>query len=113
MIIQLYPIRSDAALTLIRQGDRLILNGQVADFSDLAEGESRPCEAIGCDWIVTGVTRRDGRLHLGLLLPHGPLPFPPPEAAWAVTHPAPLEILGDGPVALPAYAWDAPGSASA
>lgn len=113
MIIQLYPLRSDLPLAVIRQGDRLILNGQEVDFSDLAEGESRSCGDLGCQWIVTDVTRQDGRLHLGLLLPHGPLPCPLPEAARAVTHPAPLALEGDGPVALPAYAEAEPDSSSA
>ena len=39
MHITFSPMRSDAAVTLQRIGDRLIINGQNLDFSGLAEGE--------------------------------------------------------------------------
>ena len=54
-----------------------------------------PAEAIDSDWIVGDVSRIDGELHLTLRLPHGPNP------SQAVAFPAPLTVLGDGPIPLP------------
>ncbi|PTX45645.1 hypothetical protein [Gemmobacter caeni] len=103
MIITLSPIRSDAALTLIRQGDTLILNGVAYDFGPLAEGATLPREAIACDWLASEVTRIDGVIHLTLLLPHGPIPWPAPPESRVVTHPEPILVTTDGPILLPSY----------
>jgi hypothetical protein len=103
MIITLSPIRSDAALTLIRQGDTLILNGVAYDFGPLPEGAVLPREAVNCDWLASEVTRIDGVIHLTLLLPHGPIPWPAPPEARVVTHPEPIFVTADGPILLPSY----------
>ncbi|MBL4917992.1 hypothetical protein [Szabonella alba] len=97
------PTRMDATLTASVAGDVLTLNGSALDFSPLPPGATLPCAAIGCDWIAGDVTRDEaGVLSVPLILPHGPIPWPAPPEAQAVTHPEPMEV-GDGPVALPHY----------
>lgn len=103
MIITLVPIRMDGTLTLIREGEALILNGERVDLSAAAEGA--PLDLSLRDeagdvvaphpWIIGPVERRAGRLHLSLLLPHGA------DAPEAVRFPAPLSVESDGPVPLP------------
>lgn len=104
MILTLNPIRSDSDLVLSRAGDCLILNGVPHDFSAIPEGGCLDAAKIGSPWILSEVRREAGRLHLDILLPHGPLPYPPPPEAAVVTHPVPLLVEEDGPVALPCYA---------
>ena len=103
IIITLSPIRSDVPLTLIRQGDTLIINGVAYDFGPLAEGATLPREAVACDWLASDVTRIDGVIHLTLLLPHGPIPLNAPPEAQVVTHPEPITVTTNGPIQLPSY----------
>ncbi|TWI94641.1 hypothetical protein IQ03_03997 [Gemmobacter caeni] len=103
MKISFSPFRSDAALTLSRQGDVLTIDGADLDFGPLPEGAVLPCEAVNCDWLASEVTRIDGVIHLTLLLPHGPIPWPAPLEAHAVTHPEPILVTTDGSILLPSY----------
>lgn len=103
MIITLSPMRSDAILTLIRQGDTLILNDVAYDFGQLPEGATLPREAVACDWLASDVTRIDGTIRLTLILPHGPIPTHAPPEARVVTHPDPIIVTADGPILLPSY----------
>ncbi|GHC41733.1 hypothetical protein GCM10007291_49540 [Gemmobacter nanjingensis] len=103
MIITLSPIRSDASLTLTRQGDTLIINGVAYDFGPLAEGATLPREAVQCDWLASDVTRINGKIRLTLILPHGPIPLDAPPEARVVTHPEPVLVTTDGPILLPSY----------
>lgn len=93
MIITLSPIRMDATLDARREGAALILNGERLDFAGLAEGRQEAGHAS--PWIAGPVLRSDGRLHLVLILPHGP--DAPPE----VLFPAALIDPPDGPLVLP------------
>lgn len=95
MHITLSPVRLDETLTAIRAGDVLTLNGAAFDFGPLPEGATLPAEAIDSEWVVGPVSRIDGELHLTLRLPHGPNP------SEAVAFPAPIIVVGDGPVPLP------------
>lgn len=95
MHITLHPIRSDAALTLGRLGDTLIVNGEAFDFSDLPEGATLPAPAVKSPWFCGEVTRRDGCLCLRMLLPL------PADAGDSARFPTTLHVAGDGPVALP------------
>lgn len=95
MRITLSPVRLDETLTASRAGDVLTLNGEAFDFGPLPEGATLPAEAISSEWIVGPVSRIDGEMHLTLRLPHGPNP------SQAVAFPAPLTVLGDGPIPLP------------
>lgn len=95
MHITLTPMRRDGSLALDRDGDRLTINGTPYDFSAIPEGAILPRDAVDCDWLASDVTRRDGRLCLTLILPHGP--DAPPE----IRYPDPVDIEADGPVPLP------------
>lgn len=102
-VITLSPMRRDDDLTLHCAGDVLTANGAAYDFSDLPEGGLLPRAAVACDWLASDVTRINGQLHLTLILPHGPIPWPAPPESAVVTHPEPLHITTDGPVALPQW----------
>lgn len=109
MILTLIPIRADdPAPVLARKGEVLMVNGTPHDFAPLPEGAVLPRAAVPGGWLASDVTRQDGVLRLALFLPHGPLPFPAPDAARRVTHPDPVEVWEDGPVALPAWNPPAP-----
>ena len=98
MIIHLTPARLDRQLTIERQGDTLILNGETHDFSTLAEGEILYAETLDTIWIASDVTRSNGEIVLTLIVPHGP--HAPPETLF----PTSLHIDEDGPIPIPAYA---------
>lgn len=95
-LITLSPIRLDASLELARAGDSLRVNGQSLDFSALTEGACLPAADFGCELLVSDITCTDGTVRLTLLLPHGA------EASEAALYPAPLTVMADGPVPLPA-----------
>jgi len=103
MKISFSPFRSDSVLTLSRQGDVLTINGADLDFGPLPEGAVLPREAVNCDWLASEVTRIDGVIHLTLILPHGPIPWPAPPESRVVTHPEPILVTTDGPILLPSY----------
>lgn len=95
MDILLVPQRRDDTLQVIRHGDILILNAQSFDFSGVGEGDTLPRAAIGSEWIVGDVERKDGQLRLTLLLPN-PSNYSPEQA-----FPAPLLNVPDGDVVFP------------
>lgn len=71
MNITFSPSRSDNTLTLIREGNTLIVNGESLDFSFIAGGNLLPADAITNDWIVGDVERQGGELQITILRPHG------------------------------------------
>lgn len=95
MIINLSPVRSDRALTVIKDGDKLRINGELFSFISLPDGATIPAGEVPCEWISGPVERIDGVLHLTLILPHGPSP------SEAVAFPAQLIDPPDGPLDLP------------
>ena len=97
MKINLSPQRRDDQYTLTKSGDTLTLNGEVFDFSQVAEGDILPREAIDSVYFAGDVTRTAGQLELTLLLPHG---YPAPEAT---RFPQPILNPPDGPITLPPY----------
>jgi len=90
MYIKFSPMRSEAPLTLSRMGDVLTINGEAFDFSALPDDATLPFTAVTCDWLAGDITRKDGELHLSLILPHGP------HAPDATRFPAPITITADG-----------------
>lgn len=97
MLITLTPMRRDDRLTLSRAGDILTINGTGYDFAPLPEGAILPREAVDCAWLASDVTRRNGVLHLTLILPHGA------RAPQVTLFPAPLALTADGPAELPPH----------
>lgn len=95
MLIRLMPQRRDEELTLERRGERLVINGTVIDFSDLAEGVRWARADLGSPWLVDDVWRKDGVLQIMLYLPVGPNP------GEAERFPRSIEVPMDGPVPLP------------
>ncbi len=94
MHITLTPMRRDASLQLERAGDLLVINGEAFDFSALPEGATLPMEAIDSDWLGNDVWRENGRLHLTLIVPHGPRAGEQARAQNVIINPA------DGPIPL-------------
>jgi len=90
------PQYSFAEPMLEKQGDALIVNGVTLDFSNFPEGGELPPEAIDNPFIVGGVERKDGVIHMTILLPYSN-----PNAPQSVTFPEPILITEDGPIALP------------
>ncbi|MED8002737.1 hypothetical protein [Pseudomonas aeruginosa] len=99
MIIKLSPYAPlpgrDERLSLSRDGDVLIVNGQVFDFTPLPDGGELPAEAIGSEWFAGPALRRAGGLELILRFPLAV------DASAAARFPEPLLIEADGPVELP------------
>lgn len=96
MKIVLSPQVRDDALTLIRSGDTLIINGEPFDFSGIPDGATLPAGAVNSDWIVGEVHRIGGELHVSVLFPI------PPDASAAQCFPAPIIDPPNGLVTLPA-----------
>jgi hypothetical protein len=97
MIIHLSPQRSDAPLSVSRDGDVLTIGAEAFDFGPLPDGATLPREAVNCPWLASDVQRIDGELHLTLILPHGP------NAPEAARFPASIVDPPDGPVFLPQF----------
>ena len=95
MKITLSPTRSDAPLSISKQGDALTINGVTYDFSVIPDGATLPALAVDCEYITGNIERINGVLHLSLVLPHGPNP------SQAVAFPEPLINPADGVLELP------------
>lgn len=95
MRIKLSPQRRDDTLVVVRSGSTLALNGEVFDFSRMADGDTLPLSAIRSEWFAGDVDKADGALTLTLFLPN-PWNFSPEQA-----FPATLENVPDGTVIFP------------
>lgn len=95
MKINLSPQRRDDTLELSISGQTITVNGEIFDFSPMADGDTLPASAISCAWFVGDVHKTDGELELTLILPL-PVNYSPAQA-----FPEPLVVSADGPVALP------------
>ncbi len=97
MNITLTPQRRDARLRLERHNDTLTINGEQFDLSIIPNGAVLPRDAVTSDWFASDIERKDGVLHLTVIVPHGPA------APHKTLFPATLHLIADGPVALPPY----------
>ena len=95
--ITLTPMRLDTRLTLEKQGDTLIINGEGFDLSDIPDGAVLPRHAVICDWLASGIERTGDTVYLTLILPHGP------NAPIETLYPQGITIALDGPITLPAH----------
>jgi hypothetical protein len=64
MIISFSPQRNDNGLTLSKSGDVLTIGGEDFDFSQLAEGDLLPRDAVTSEWLASDVERIGGVVHL-------------------------------------------------
>lgn len=95
MIIKLSPTRSDEALSVVKAGNSLIINGEVFDFSPIGVGDTLPRSAIQSEWFSGDIDKANGELTLTLLLPN-PWNYSPEQA-----FPVDLINVPDGPVVFP------------
>lgn len=95
MIISLIPQRRDDSLTLVKNGEILVINGRSYDLSVIPDGAILPRDAIDCDWLAADVERVGGDLRVSLFAPHGA------DATPAARNPRPIVNPPDGPVELP------------
>jgi len=98
MIINLSPVRMDTTLTLKIEGDKVYVNNEVADFTQLLEGATLPYDAIGSNWFPGDVSREGGEITLTIRLPHGP--NAPVETRFPAS---PIIVRNNGEVTLPIY----------
>jgi hypothetical protein len=97
MKITLSPMRGDAPVMLEKSADVLVVNGERFDFGPVGEGDVLPRDAVSGNWLASDVTRRNGTLHLAVVLPHGRC------APSETRFPAPVHVTQDGPVPLPPF----------
>ncbi|MBD1602473.1 hypothetical protein [Pseudomonas typographi] len=95
MRIKLSPVRRDDAISVVKAGDVLTINGDVFDFSVIPDGATLPAAAVSSEWVCGDVSRTDGELTLTLILPHG-YPYSQEQA-----FPADITDPADGDIALP------------
>jgi len=96
MRISFSPQYSDDELTLVKSGETLTINGDALDFSDLPEGGEYPAEAIDHEFVIGGVQRIDGVIHITVRMP-----YTNPEPPQSVAFPVPMIVSQDGPITLP------------
>jgi hypothetical protein len=95
MIINLSPIRSDVELSIFKSGDRLIINGEVFDFSVIPDDATLPATAVSGGYFTGDINRAGGVLSLTMIAPHGANP------SNAAAFPSPLINPADGVLELP------------
>ncbi len=95
MHITLNPQRSDATLTVSKQGDTLTINGIAYDFAQIPDGATLPKDAVNCEWLTSDVERIDGEIVLTLLLPNNA------NASEAARFPQPIINPVDGELEMP------------
>lgn len=98
MRISFSPQRRNDTLSVIKDGDKLRINGELFSFAALPDGATIPAGEVPCEWIAGPVERIDGEIHLTLTLPHGPNP------SKEVAFPSDLVNPPDGPLAIPSNA---------
>ncbi|WP_395593540.1 hypothetical protein AB4P93_03735 [Pseudomonas sp. B26140] len=96
MIINLYPVRRDDTLEVLKSGSVLTLNGEDFDFSKLPDGATLPASAIVSPWFNGPVENIEGQLVLTLILPI------PANFSQEQAFPQPLLSVPDGLVIFPA-----------
>lgn len=95
MKIILVPTRTDETVSYEKRGNTLLVNGQLADFSRMKEGDFLPRLAIDSPWFDGNVTFENGSLVLVLIIPL------PENYSQEQAFPQPLLDVPDGPVELP------------
>lgn len=68
--LTLSPQFSNAELKIVKMGNVLSINDMPYDFSSLSDGDEIPPEAINNDFIVGGITKTDGIIHINIIMPY-------------------------------------------
>lgn len=97
MQITYLPVRMDHRPTFERQGDALLINGEVFDFAGVPDGATLPADAVASDFVAGPVERIDGVLHLSLILAHGAV------APMETRAPVAVSVPSNGPIPQPPY----------
>jgi hypothetical protein len=98
MTINLIPQRREKGLgTVIKNGDKLIIDGEEFDFTQLPNGGMLPFTAISGSIFANEVKRENGELIVNLILPHGANPVE------EVKFPKPIVNPPDGEIKLPEF----------
>ena len=95
MKLTLSPQSRSDALEVHKAGDKITVNGEEFDFTQLPEGAFLPASAVDCEFIIGDVSRQDGELHLTLLLPISA------DAGHEACFPEPIVNPEDGLIKLP------------
>lgn len=95
MKINLSPQVRPDAIEVLKAGDKLTINGELFDFTQLPEGAVLPAAAVDCQFIIGDVRREGGELQLTLLLP---ITWNAPDSC---AFPEPILNPADGRVPLP------------
>ncbi|MDY7554218.1 hypothetical protein RGV59_26065 [Pseudomonas sp. FG1] len=95
MKITFSPQRRDDSVTYQKEGETIIVDGEAFDFSQVEEGDVLPRDAIQSEWFSGDVTRSNGNLEIGLILPN------PWNYSQEQAFPAPLTITQNGLIELP------------
>lgn len=95
MNIILSPTRTDTIVNYEKKGKTLIIDGQIADFSRMQDGDTLPRQAIDSIWFDEDVTMNDGVLTLTIVLPL------PENYSQEQAFPLPLIDVPDGVLNLP------------
>ena len=95
--IKLIPSRKDGQIKLEKQDLKLIVNGEVFDFSALVDGDILPRDAVLGDWLASDVARVGNDISLEVVLPHGS------NAPIETRFPNPITVAQNGLIALPPY----------
>jgi len=95
MIINLSPCVSEATLDVVKSGQKLIVNGELFDFTSMNDGDTLPATAINSDFFLMNVEKEGGELEFTLLYPI------PERCSQAQAFPQPLTDVPDGAVRFP------------
>lgn len=91
-----HPQRSDAKLSLRKDGAALYVNGEAFDFTGLLDGASLPVAALDSPVFAGPVWRQGRQINFDLFLPHGP------DAGDLRRFPRQISTGLDGQIDLPA-----------
>lgn len=97
MYINFNPVRLDKELKIIKEGDKLIINEEEFDFTNLENDQIIPNDAIDSEWIVGDVKKENNNIFITIRLPHGPAT----EKNYNRRFPKPIEVIKDGEIELP------------
>lgn len=70
MKIKFHTQRRDDELLIKISGDVITVNGDEYDFSPIGEGETLPHSAIALDTFIDDISRINGELEIGIIIPH-------------------------------------------